>query len=93
MNTSFSSLRPLRYLGAALLLSAALSACNTGTESGDTNVERGDDKIALDPGARHPTGGVDSSRMQRDTAVSQQERIYEGGSERKDRNNDGKADE
>ncbi|OON68113.1 hypothetical protein [Hymenobacter sp. CRA2] len=92
MNTSLHLLRTLRYAGAAALLAAGLTACNTGTETGDTNVERGTDKIALDPGAHHPTGGVDSARIQQDTAVSKQERMYEGGSERKDRDNDGKAD-
>ena len=90
MNTSF---HPLRTLGAALLLAAGLSACSTGTESGDTNVERGTSKKALDPGAGHPTGGIDSNRVQRDTATSAQERIYDGARHRKDRDNDGKADQ
>lgn len=90
MNTSF---HPLRTLGAALLLAAGLSACSTGTESGDTNVERGHEKAPLDPGAEHPTGGIDSARVQRDTATSAQERIYDNSRNRKDRDNDGKADQ
>ncbi|KUG06433.1 hypothetical protein [Solirubrum puertoriconensis] len=92
MNTSSNLLRPFSYLGAALLLAAGLTACSTGTESGDTNVERGHEKIALDPGARHPSGGVDSTRMQRDTATSFRERQYQNARNRKDRNNDGIAD-
>ncbi|MCC3157782.1 hypothetical protein LJ737_11080 [Hymenobacter sp. 15J16-1T3B] len=85
-------LHPLRTLGAALLLAAGLSACSTGTDSGDTNVERGTEKKALDPGAEHPTGGIDSARVQRDTAVSAQERLYDNARDRKDHDNDGKAD-
>ncbi|WP_400193437.1 hypothetical protein [Hymenobacter sp. B81] len=91
MNTSSSLLRPFRLWGAALLLAAALPACNTGTESGATNVERGPDKNT-DPGARTAAGGVDSARVRRDTATSQQVRQYEQASESKDRNNDGIAD-
>lgn len=84
MNTSIPS---LRTLGAALLLAAGLSACSSGTESGDTNVERGNEKDAItaDPAT--------SPGAQQDTAVSQQERMYENTSTRKDHNNDGKADQ
>ncbi|GAB2950164.1 hypothetical protein GCM10027048_14190 [Hymenobacter coalescens] len=92
MNTSFHPLRTLRYLAAALLLTAGLTACSTGTESGDTNVERGNQKYPRNPGAQTANDGINQERVQRDTAESQQERIYEGGSERKDKNNDGKAD-
>ncbi|UYZ58862.1 hypothetical protein [Hymenobacter latericus] len=92
MNTSSNLLRPFRYLGAALLLAAGLAACSTGTESGDTNVERGHEKEALDPGAGHPSGGVDSARLQRDTATSLRERQYQQARQAKDRNNDGRAD-
>lgn len=89
MNTSF---HPLRTLGAALLVAASLSACSTGTESGDTNVETGTSKEARDPSGLHPTD-VDSARAQRDTATSDQERLYDNSRNRKDRDNDGKADE
>ncbi|AYA38408.1 hypothetical protein D3Y59_15950 [Hymenobacter oligotrophus] len=92
MNTSLNLLRPFRYLGAALLLAVGLAACSTGTESGDTNVERSDEKISLDPGARHPSGGVDSARIQRDTTTSLRERQYQQARQSKDRNNDGRAD-
>ncbi|GAB3836967.1 hypothetical protein [Hymenobacter jeollabukensis] len=86
-------LHPLRTLGAALLLAAGLSACSTGTESGDTNVERGTEKVARDPGAQSANGGIDTMRAQRDTAVSAQERLYDKSRNRKDRDNDGKADQ
>jgi hypothetical protein len=92
MNTTFHPLRPLRYLGAALLLAAGLSACSTGTESGDTNVETGHDKYPRNPGAQTANDGVDTARVQRDAAVSEQERMYQNTSGRKDHDNDGKAD-
>ncbi|RTQ53254.1 hypothetical protein EJV47_00495 [Hymenobacter gummosus] len=93
MNTLFHPLRSLRYLGAALLLTAGLSACSTGTESGDTNVETGHDKYPRNPGAQTANDGIDSGRVQREGAVSEQERMYQNGSERQDHDNDGKADQ
>ncbi|GAA4377384.1 hypothetical protein [Hymenobacter koreensis] len=92
MNTTSNLLRPLRLLGAALLLSAAVTACDTGDHSGATNVERGDDKINIDPGARTADGGVDSTRIQRNQTESKQEQQYERASQAKDLNNDGIED-
>ncbi|KAA9338705.1 hypothetical protein F0P96_07745 [Hymenobacter busanensis] len=92
MNTTSHLLRPLRLFGAALLISAALPACSTGGDKGDTNVERGYEKAPTDPGAQTASGGVDSARIMRDTAVSKQERQYEHARRAKDLNNDGVED-
>lgn len=91
MNTSSPFTRTLRLAGVAMLLASGLAACNTGDNAGATNVERGSDKIS-DPGARHPSGGVDSARIMHDTATSVQERQYRNARNSRDRNNDGKAD-
>lgn len=94
MNTSLHPLRRLRYLGAVLLLSGSLAACNssTGNEPGDVNVERDDNKQS-DPGNLHPTGGVDSARILSDTVTTKQERQYDNARDNRDRDRDGKADQ
>ena len=88
------SLPRLLSLALALLLAGSLAACNTGTDTGATNVERGDDK-SLDPadmrpnnaGADSATAGLtpDSSR----TSIRDQ---YENAANAQDRNRDGLAD-
>jgi hypothetical protein len=82
-------LRPLAL--AFLLASASLTACNTGTDSGDTNVERGDDKT------KDPAPGERSSSNTNGTAsdtakVTTGKDLYDHAGEAKDRNNDGIED-
>ncbi|MDU0369421.1 hypothetical protein ACFPAF_03370 [Hymenobacter endophyticus] len=89
------TLLAFRSLAVAALLVSFVSACNTGSDSGDTNVERGSEK-SLDP-ARHQNASVSAdsatSGMVRDTAAGPTGRQqYEAATDRKDRNNDGLAD-
>lgn len=93
MKTSAS----LRLLAAAaLLLTAPLTACNTGTEAGDTNVERGSQKDK-DPAAALTQGQVNGDsttagiKTENENAPTGRE-VYEDAANRKDRNNDGIAD-
>ncbi|MFD2787723.1 hypothetical protein [Hymenobacter rubripertinctus] len=91
MKRTFSLLRPA---AAALLLTGLLSACNTGTDTGSTNVERGDNK-SLDPAALHPdNAGADSATagLRADTNRTTGRRQYEKAANAKDRNHDGIAD-
>jgi len=89
------SLLPRLLVAATLLTTASLTACNTGTESGATNVER-DGAKDNDPDALQPSGtGGDAatSGQTRDTSTAPSNReVYEGAAERVDRNNDGMAD-
>ncbi|RYU84418.1 hypothetical protein [Hymenobacter persicinus] len=81
-------LRPLAL--ALLLATASLSACNTGTKPGDTNVELGDNKTKdPDPGQRATsnTNGVGDT-----TKVKMGKELYDHAGEAKDRNNDGIED-
>jgi|GEM_PF-6977183 len=83
------SFRPLAV--ALLLASASLAACNTGTSSGDTNVERGADKTKdPDPGqqASSNTNGATSDTATVTTGKDQ----YDHAADAKDRNNDGLED-
>ncbi|RSK51152.1 hypothetical protein [Hymenobacter rigui] len=84
-----------RPLAMAVLLAGTVSACNTGTGNGDTNVERGAEK-SLDP-ATHQNASVaaDSaaSGLSRDTSTGPTGRQqYEKAADTKDRNHDGIAD-
>ena len=84
----------LRPVAAALLLTGLLSACNTGTDTGSTNVERGDDK-SMDPSAMRPdNAGADSATagLQADTNRTTGRQQYEKAASSKDRNHDGIAD-
>lgn len=82
-----------RVLAVLLLASAALTACNTGTKSGDTNVEAGTNKSSdPDPG-QSTTSDSATSGLQRDTSRTPTGRqLYENAANAKDRNNDGVAD-
>lgn len=89
------ALLSLRSAAAALLLSTALftTACDTGTGTGETNVERGDNKRKdPDPGqttnSDSATAGLRRDTTGRPTGRQQ----YEAASEAKDRNRDGLAD-
>ena len=82
-------LRPLAL--AALLTTTALTACNTGTSAGDTNVERGADKTKdPDPGTTSTsnTTGTVVDTVPTSTGKAQ----YEHAADAKDRNNDGLED-
>ncbi|MCA8831764.1 hypothetical protein [Hymenobacter pini] len=89
------TLSHLRPLAVAALLICSLSACNTGSNSGDTNVERGAEK-SFDPATQQKATVADDSAasgLQRDTAAGPTGRQqYESATDRKDRNNDGIAD-
>ncbi|MBX0291260.1 hypothetical protein K3G63_12475 [Hymenobacter sp. HSC-4F20] len=86
----------LRMLTAAALLTAPLTACNTGDKPGDTNVESGDAKdLGMSPNRENESVAGDSatSGMNRDTMKAPTGRqVYEEGADRKDKNNDGLAD-
>ena len=84
-----------RLLLAALLTTASLSACNTGNDSGATNVERGSEKNKDSNQQKMATSSSDSatSGLQRNTTQTPTTRqVYEEAADRKDRNNDGIAD-
>lgn len=85
----------LRSVATALLLSSALftTACDTGTGTGETNVELGDNKRKdPDPGmttnSDSATAGLRRDTTGRPTGRQQ----YEAAGEAKDRNRDGLAD-
>ena len=78
---------------ATALLTATLTACDTGTKAGDTNVE--DSEYKDKEGNHGQTTQADSttSSLQTDTSNNPTGReVYEGAADRKDRNNDGIAD-
>ncbi|SNR45785.1 MULTISPECIES: hypothetical protein [Hymenobacter] len=84
-----------RLAAGALLLSAATftTACSTGTDSGDTNVERGSNKeMAPVPqantGADSTTAGLTTAQDTMPTGRQQ----YEASGDAADRNRDGIAD-
>jgi predicted small secreted protein len=80
-------------LAAALLLATSLTACNTGTSTGDTNVETGAyKKKDPDPG-QMTTSDSATAGLQRDTATGPTGRQqYENAADAVDRNKDGVAD-
>lgn len=87
MNTFPNRLRC--FVAAALLLTAGLAtACNTGTEAGDANVEQSDEKVTGMRGG----DGPDEARQMRDTATTKAEKDYENTRSREDSNNNGIAD-
>ncbi|MGI4875303.1 MAG: hypothetical protein ACRYFX_29470 [Janthinobacterium lividum] len=89
MNTRF-----FRLLGLAAALPLALSACHTGTEAGDTNVEH-DSAKARD--TNHPgnvtSGDSMAAGMKRDTAGHPSgKKVFEASGQATDANHDGVAD-
>ena len=90
----------LRPLAIACALTASLSACSSGTNEGDTNVEVGHEK------ARPTTHGTDgeggtgvangdstTAGISRDTSTRPTgKELYKAAGEAKDRNHDGLAD-
>ena len=86
--------RTLRLLGLAAALPLALSACNSGTKAGDTNVELGSAKKIQ---ANTPQGVVNgdslAAGLQRDTARRPTgKEVYKAAGQARDRNHDGIAD-
>lgn len=80
----------LRPLALACALTATLSACNSGTKEGSTNVERGNAK--KNPAAT-TDGDSTTAGLTRDTIhhVTGKE-LYKAAGDAKDRNHDGIAD-
>lgn len=95
--TSMKTLSTLRLLAATLFISSAslLGACSTGTDTADTDVERG---AAKDYGMSDATPGRDldsvpSTRAIPDTAGQKTiEQQYDQTLQATDHNHDGKAD-
>jgi hypothetical protein len=87
-------MKPLRLLVLACATTAALSACNTGTDTGATNVERSADKTGPeatkngDPAGDSVTSGL---RRAPDRKVTGREQ-FENADQTVDRNHDGLAD-
>ncbi|WP_375436992.1 hypothetical protein [uncultured Hymenobacter sp.] len=89
------SFTPRLLVVAALLTAASLTSCNTGSDSGATNVERDSYKDNDSDDMQASASGSDSATagLQRDTTRTPSNRqVYEGAADRKDRNNDGLAD-
>ena len=99
--------RTLRLLGLAVALPLALSACNSGTQSGDTNVEKGSAKdlepndqpsrTSKDNGdaANTTSSNADSltAGLTRDTTNRPTgKELFKAAGQAKDRNHDGMAD-
>ncbi len=82
-----------RLLAVALLAPAALTACNTGTNTGDTNVEAGVHKSSdPDPGQATLSDSATSGLRRDTTRTPTGRQVYENAADAKDRNNDGVAD-
>ena len=89
MNTRF-----FRLLALAAALPLALSACHTGTDAGDTNVEQGSAKVR---DTNHPeqvaNGDSMAAGIPRDTSSSPSaKQTFEATSKAVDNNHDGVAD-
>lgn len=83
---------PSLLAAVALLAATALSSCDTGTEKGATNVERGDYKTKdPDPG-RSTNGDSVAGGVQRQPDAPTGRDVYEDAADRKDRDNNGLAD-
>ncbi|SHK28440.1 hypothetical protein [Hymenobacter psychrotolerans] len=83
--------RPLLF--SLLAATVLFSACDTGTATGDTNVESGDyKKKDPDPGQSIASDSA-TAGLQRDTSGTPTGRqLYENAAQSKDRNRDGIAD-
>ncbi|GAA3924314.1 hypothetical protein [Hymenobacter algoricola] len=80
-----------RLVLAFVLATASLSACNTGTSAGDTNVERDSDKTKDPDSGQRATSNTTGSAG--DTAhVTTGQELYDHAGDAKDRNNDGLED-
>ncbi len=82
-------------LGLALAAAFSLSACSSGTKSGDTNVERGYTKKGPAAGQDGTANGDSATAgLVADTAARQPtgKELYKAAAKAKDRNHDGLAD-
>jgi hypothetical protein len=99
--------RTLRLLGLAAALPLALSACSSGTKSGDTNVEKGSAKdlesnnepsrVSKDNGDGANPGSTNgdslAAGLSRDTTNRPTgKQLFNAAGQAKDRNHDGLAD-
>jgi hypothetical protein len=99
--------RTLRLLSLAVALPLALSACNSGTQSGDTNVEKGSakDLEANDQPSRTSKDNGDAANLSSNNADSLAagltrdttnrptgKELFNAADKAKDRNHDGIAD-
>lgn len=88
------SFRPLAF--ASLLVVASLTACSTGDDTGDTNVERGGSKSdapmqegPASAGSDSTTAGLRPDSIQHPTG----KQLYDHAADAHDRNHDGLEDE
>lgn len=88
-------LLPRLLVAAALFAAPALTACNTGNETGATNVEsdaaKDNDPDAMQASAANADSTTSGLNPDTSTAPTNRE-VYEGAADRVDRNNDGMAD-
>lgn len=85
--------RTLRLLALAAALPLALSACNTGTKAGDTNVEMGSDKKITGKEQGTPNGDSLTAGIPRDTTNRPTgKELFNAADRAKDKNHDGLAD-
>ena len=84
----------LRPFAVAFALTATLSACSSGTNDGDTNVERGYNKKGPAAGQDGTMGGDSvTAGLSADTAKRPTgQELYKAAGEAQDRNHDGIAD-
>ena len=87
--------RTFRLLALAAALPLALSACNTGGNTGDTNVEKGSAK-KMEENAPEPAANADSlaSGLARDTTHRPTgKEQFDNAAKSRDRDHDGLADD
>jgi hypothetical protein len=86
--------RTFRLLALAAALPLALSACNTGGNTGDTNVEKGSAKKMEENAAQQPANGDSlAAGISRDTSGRPTgKQLYDNANKAKDKNHDGLAD-
>ena len=86
--------RTLRLLALTAALPLALSACNTGGNTGDTNVETGASKKMTDNHPDRPMNGDSmAAGIARDTSGQPTgKQLYDNAAQAKDKNHDGLAD-
>ncbi len=86
-------MKNFRLLTLILGTAAVLASCTSGTDNGDTNVEKSGDKQALHGSQGNPAGDSATAGMRRapDSQVSGKEQ-FEKADQTVDRNKDGLAD-
>jgi len=86
--------RTFRLLALATTLPLALSACNTGGNTGDTNVEKGSAKKMEENAPQQPVNGDSmAAGIPRDTTNRPTgKELFDNAAKSKDKNHDGLAD-